>query len=215
MNQNTQQKPEVTIHNLYGLKPVESTFNLSTEMLKNLIREIASTEIQGIRDVTFEFSKSDNSVRWFIWFDGNSDYFVDKSTNDTGLNASLRRLSKEFEKFALKYGWRESDDDPRGSNKVKFSNIIRPNKNPEVRDNLVYLQIAINPFLLAIFDMYGTDFKNMYGVNPPKTKMIRVWKFKKGHNGNENLLGLEVRKYVNSIFDNTATPRATMAGKFN
>ena len=209
--------PDFLTYNVVGLRPVQSVFNMDCEMFANFIRDIASKEIDGIKDVTCEFNSSTGAVGWFIWFDSNSDHFVDRATETTALGKKISRYSQKFQSFAQKFGWRESDDDPdHGDSTVRLKQIVQQNKNREIRQPLTYLQIAITPFLAIMFDSKGTAYQKEFGIPTPKVSIICKYQWKKG-SGEEfhTLIGLRVEKNLSGAFKEYKKPRANRNGSFN
>lgn len=217
-NPNTK-APEPVMFNTAGLRPVKATFQLDIDQLKREIRRIADKEITGVQDVTFERDSATGAVRGFIWFDAKGEHFVDKSTQGTALQnrGNISRTSHEFKNFAAKYGWTPFDDDPEhGENKVPMKAVMGNNKNPEARNKLMYLQISLNPFLFAIFDMFGQGYKSQFGTGTPKFQLRREWKFRKGESGKyHNLVGLLVEKSVADAVALNGRPRASKSGRFS
>lgn len=210
-------KPDALSYNTMGYRPVSATYNLDCEQIEKAIEDIASREIDGIVQVTHQHDIKTGAVGWFIWFDSKGDHFVDKSTNNTAINQSIRRFSPKFKDFANKFGWRESDDDPRGSNKVNLGNIVGNNADPSVSAKLTYLQVALSPFLIVMFDVYGAAFGKQYGVsNPPKVIIERKYRWMKGSSGDfHRLVGIQVEKTLRTAFKQDGKPKAKRSGHFN
>lgn len=210
------QKPEFLVYNTLGLRPVETVFNLDCETVTKLIREISSKEIDGIVDVTHEHDPKTGAVGWFVWFNSNSDHFVDKSTANTAIGHSITRFSQAFQNFAKKFGWNEADDDIKnGSAKVNLKAIVHNNTNKEIANRLTCIQVALNPYLITVFDGYGTMFQKETGQNAPKVCIDRKYLFKKG-SGEEfhTLVGLQVKKCLLNAYKDYKKPRANRGGNF-
>ena len=208
--------PDFLVYNTLGLRPVKSVFHLDCEAVENMIRQIASREIDGIKDVTHEFDSKTGAVGWFIWFDSNCEHFVDKSTQNTALGKNLSRYSQKFQDFAKKFGWRESDDDPEhGDSTVRIKQIVRTNANREIRQSLTCLQVALNQFLVVAFDVRGVAYQKEYGLNTPKVFLNRRYNWRQT-NGNKfgSLTGLEITKELASVLRDYGRPRANRSGNF-
>ena len=207
-----QKAPEYLVYNNSGIRPVRVTFNLDNETLEREIMTIASSEISGIRTITYDLDPKTGKVSWWLWFDAASEHFVDRQTENTALRRAIGRYSKEFQDFAQKFGWNEADDDPtRGSTKVPLKQIVVDNKNQDYSGRVKGLRIAINPFLVAIFDVMGTAYNKQYGIRPPKMRLNRKWITDKKGN---RLIGIEVEKYLANSFRDRSKPSATVNGKF-
>lgn len=215
----TQKPPEAVTFNIAGLRPIKATFQLDMDQLKHEIRRIADREISGVQDITFERDSATGAVRAYLWFDANGEHFVDRSASGTALpqGGKISRMSPEFKAFATKYGWNSFDDDPEhGDTKVHLNAIVNRNQNPEIKNKMMFLQIALNPFLFVIFDMFGSGYKNQYGQGTPKFRMNREWKWRKGETGKyHNLVGIVIEKYVADAYAMTGRPRASKSGRFN
>ena len=210
-------RPEFVNYNIMGLRPVKSTFNLDCEMVQKAIKEIADKEIDGINQVTVQHDRTTGAVAWFIWFNSNSDHFIDKSTNNTALGRSISRYSPKIQEFARKFGWCEADDDPiRGNAKVNIKHVFHGNSVREMHENLTALHISINPFLMIMFDVNGTAFKNEFNQNAPKVFLDRHYEFKKGSSGDfHTLVGLRIEKTLQNAVTDYQKPLAGKAGNFH
>lgn len=209
--------PEFLNYNTIGLRPVKTTFNMDCESIIAAIKTIASKEIDGIQDVTYEHDRKTGTVLWFIWFDSNSDHFIDRSTANTAIGRNIPRYSQQFQDFARKFGWCEADDDPEhGSSKVNLKSIVRNNQNQEIRRRLTCLQISINPFLVIMFDANGGAYQREFGQNTPKVYIERKYQWRKG-SGEEfhTLVGMRVEKVLANAYKDYRKPRATKNGSFN
>ena len=214
-NKKTGMKPEFLMYNVMGYRPVEVKFQLDMETVRKMIMDIASREISGIDSITWERDEKKGIVRWFIWFDSNSNLFKDASTENSMLGTRIDRNSKEFEEFARKFGWRPSDEGD-GSNKVNINQIKKQNINREISRRLTGVQVSINSFIKVAFDYDGLGFKSEYGVNIPKTKFSARYIFEKGPSGPyHNVLGMRVTKSLAYMMDSREKPKAKWSGKFN
>ncbi len=208
--------PEFLVYNNFGLRPVEATFQLDCNTLTDVVYKIASEKISGIEEVKLQKGK-DGTVAMFIWFNANSEHFNDSSTENTAIRSKLSRLSPEMTAFIEKFGWNEADDDPmNGSSKVHSNKIIMNNINPEVKGKWIGVHVAINPFLMVMFDMRGEAFKKQYNKNSPVTKLYREWVWKKS-NGDKfgALVGLRVSKKINNPSLSKGELVAKVSGNFN
>lgn len=208
--------PEFLVYNNFGIRPVEATFQLDCETLTDVVYKIASEKISGIEEVKLQKGKN-GDVAMFLWFHANSEHFNDSSTENTAIRSKLSRLSKEMQEFIEKFGWNEADDDPQnGSTKVHANRIIVGNVNPEVRGKWTGVQVAINPFLMIMFDMNGNAFRKEYNRNSPATKLYREWVWKK-RDGEKfgSLVGLRVKKTLHNPALSKGELVAKISGKFN
>ena len=216
MTNNPQFTPDFLNYNVMGYRPVKTTFNLDTEQVESAIMDIGSKSITGIRMVTSQWDRKTGAVGWFIWFDSKSEHFYDNSTNNTAIGQSIRRYSQEFQEFAKKFGWRESDDNNKGSNKVNLKGIVGNNMQKEMNSKLTYLQVALNPFLIAMFDAYGNSFSKEYNKSAPKVFIDRKYMWLKGSSGDfHKLVGVQVEKTLQTAFKDYSRPKANRAGSFN
>lgn len=191
-----QYTPDFLTYNNFGIRPTEATFQLDCNTFVDIVRQIASEKISGIENVKLQYNKNTGEVGLFIWFDANSEHFNDSSTMNTAIRAKISRLSKEMTEFIEKFGWNEADDDPHnGNSKVHPNKIIIGNDNPEVRGKWVAVHVAINPFLMIMFDQGGNAYKKEFNRNSPKTKIYREWNWGKGSSGKFHYLnGITVKK---------------------
>lgn len=190
--------PEFLTYNNYGIHPTEVTFQLDTKTFVDAVKDIASEKISGIESVKLQFNNKTGDVGLFIWFDANSDHFTDSSTVNTAIRTKISRISKEMQEFVEKFGWNEADDDPHnGNTKIHVNKIIVGNDNPEVRGKWVAVHVAINPFLMIIFDQGGNSYRKEFNRNAPKTKIYREWNWGKGSSGKFHYLnGITVKKKI-------------------
>ena len=214
MSENTY-VPEFLVHNNFGIRPVEATFQLDCKTFTEVVRRIASEKISGIEDVTIQSDRNGN-VGLFIWFNANSDHFSDSSTENTAIKAKIPRLSKDMKEFIEKFGWNEADDDPRnGNNKIHTNKILINNDNPEVKGRWVALHVAVNPFLFIMFDIQGSAFKKEFNRNAPKAKLRREWVWSKGPSGKfHSLNGIRITKMINNPALSRNDLHAKWSGKF-
>ncbi len=208
--------PEFLVYNNFGIRPTEVTFQLDCKTLVDKIREIASTKISGIENVQIQHNNKTGEVGVFIWFDANSDHFNDRSTENTAIKAKISRLSKEMQEFIEKFGWNEADDDPmNGSTKVHANKIMLGNDNPEIRGKWIAVHIAINPFLMIMFDQTGASYKKEFNRNTPKTKLHREWNWSKGSSGKfHHLNGIIIKKKLSNLSMDRNDLHAKWNGKF-
>ena len=209
--------PNFLNYTTMGYRPIKTTYHLDCDQMTDAIRTIATKEIDGIVDVTYEIDQKTGAVGWFIWFDTNADHFVDRNTTQTMLGTSIRRFSPKFTAFAKKFGYRESDDDvEHGSNKVNLKNIVHGNENPEVRRKLTYLKVAINPFISIMFDSKGVAYSKEFGQEPPKVTIERKYIWRKGSSGSfHRLVGITVEKYLTNAYRDYQKPQARHAAHLN
>ena len=207
--------PEFLIYNNFGIRPVEATFQLDCKTFTETVRKIASEKISGIEEVTLQNDKNGN-VALFIWFNANSEHFSDSSTENTAIKAKLSRLSKDMQEFIERFGWNEADDDPHnGSTKIHSNKIIINNDNPEVKGKWIAIHVAINPFLLIMFDMQGSAYKKQFNRNSPKTRIRREWVWSKGSSGKfHSLNGIRITKMIFNPTISRDGLHAKMPGKF-
>jgi len=209
--------PEFLNYNILGIRPVKSVFNLDCETVIRVIKDIASREIDGIQDVTYQHDPRTGTVCWYIWFDSNSDHFVDRSTTNTALGRSISRYSPKFQEFAKKFGWNEADMDPEhGSSKVNMSRVVGKNANRELNRQLTFLQVAIIPFMSILFDIGGNAFQKEFSRTAPKTKLDIKYQWRKG-SGEEyhTLVGMRVEKFLPNANRDQKKPHAAKSGNFN
>lgn len=208
--------PEFLVYNNFGIRPVESTFQLDCKTFTEVVRKIASEKISGIEDVTIQSNKN-GDVGLFIWFNANSEHFSDSSTENTAIKSKLSRLSKEMQEFIEKFGWNEADDDPRnGNTKIHSNKIIISNDNPEVKGRWVAVHVAINPFLFIMFDIQGAAYRKEFNRNSPKTRLRREWVWSKGASGKfHSLNGIRVTKMIHNPALSRNDLHAKWGGKFN
>lgn len=209
--------PEFLNYNTLGIRPVKSVFNLDCETIMRVIRDIASREIDGIQEVTYQHDPKTGTVCWFIWFDSNSDHFVDKTTANTAIGRSISRYSPKFQEFARKFGWNEADDDPEhGSSKVNIGRVVGKNSNNELNRRLTFLQVAIIPFMSILFDIGGNAFQKEFNRNAPNTRLYIKYQWKKGSGEDyHTLIGMQVEKYLPNANRDHRKPHAAKSGNFN
>lgn len=210
-----QTTPDFLTYNKYGLKPIESAFQLDCKTLEDIVFRIVSDKISGVENVKIQKDDKGN-VGLFAWFRANSEHFNDRSTEKTMIKTSLNRLSKEMQDFLQAFGWCEGDDRPETGNfKVHSNKILVTNTNPEVNGNWIAVHLAINPFLEIIFDIRGDEFRKDYNQNPPRARLRRDWVWTKGPSGKyHSLNGLKVVKKVNNPTLSRGELHARWGGKF-
>lgn len=218
MSENTNKNPEFVTFNVGNIGPTAGIFQLSCEQLKGLIMDVANGQIDGVQEVTYEFDRKSQTVAWYVWFNSNDRHFVDKTTENTAIQRSISRRSREFDQFASKFGYCEADDSnaPNASSKVNIGRILHRNSNVEAGNNrLIAVQISINPFIDVIFDTRGNEYKNRFHVNTPRCILRRGWIFE--YDGNDKptaLIGIRIEKALKNVFDNRKKPMVGKATKF-
>jgi hypothetical protein len=208
--------PEFVEYNTCGLRPTAAVFQLTAEQLKDIIYNVASNQIERIREVTYQFDRKSQQVAWYIWFDQNDKHFVDKTTENTAINTGIARRSKEFDAFASRFGYCEADDSnsPHASTKVNINQILHRNSNRET-GGFIALQISISAFLDVIFDSRGQGYHAEYNINTSKCIIRRSWIFEYDNNDKPvSFLGIHVEKSLRSIFENRKKPVVSRAGSF-
>lgn len=222
----TSMKPEFLIYNLMGLQPTETKFQLTMDNLHDLIMEVCSRELKGIDSISWQKDPKSNRVRWYLWLT-NGDYFNDSSTEKTMLGQKLNRLSPEIEQFIKKFGWRPSDEDINGTDKVSVKHDIVYAKN-NIQRKLVGIQLSPQAFIKVIFDSNGTGYKEEFGLNSPRTRLQFGYIYEKDvtptnpfdrrKNDEDKLrgkvIGAIVIKTLAHVFESNEKPIAKWSGSF-
>ena len=210
-------RPEPLTYNLKGFEPIYSGFRITTDQFRNFVMEVANNEIGGAKAVSIEHNKETGKVGVFIWFDSNSTHFIDNGTQNSMLNTGLRRNSPQFEAFAEKFGWSESDDDPEhGSTKVRMKSIMVNNQDWNYKDPVIGMRVGVYKFLFLLFDVYGKAYNNEFHASSPKMRIWYRWEFRGGESGKyQNLIALTVEKSLAKMpFADSKTPKATKSKNF-
>lgn len=226
--------PEPLVYNIAGIRPVKVIYQLDKNQLEREIQKIAEREISGVQDVTIDVEDKTGLVRGYIWFEADSSHFVQTLGSDTIFEDSGQKIgvmSPEFKRFASKYGWTKFDDDPERyrPSEVSIKSIMGENIDSSIRKKIVFMQLAFNKFMEAIFDPSGVAYRAQYKRGTPRMHLNRIWKWRKNTDSggkyiednynpdfkNSTLIGIIVEKYVVDAFELTGRPRARRSGRFN
>ena len=150
------------MHNIKGLAPVETVYNLIPTDLEKIIFDMASTLLDGIDCVTLELLKNGNTPTLipYVWLPRDSKHLIDKSANEPGMviNPRVSAYSEKLKIFADNFA---PDRDEKGK-KIDRSRRIQLVKPRFGSTNLIAVRCDITKFLIRLFDADNLSFRETF-----------------------------------------------------
>lgn len=179
-----------TSYSVSGYPPVSSTWKLTEDQIRSIIKKHTKAWLDDVSDVTLDINHKTGMIYAYVWIPKNSKHITDNelNTGNSAINRTMLKYSNQMKEFMEKFCAKDR------------RRVFSEERNLP----LAGVEVMIEAFMKIEFDENGFEYGRQFGeMNKKKTQLALQCNYAKDDDGRfGKLLYVRVDKSVKSSFNN-------------